>query len=477
MAAQALSGRGRHLVRVRIRGIYATALTRWALREGFQVVQASRVIADRFGIPILEVPADVTLKNSDDDPSELLVVGYTWAVERVVEALRRTLPYSFYWVSRLPLHATVKATVTGECRASIAGVEAEVVAESCPEPGSGIVAGVVRPGVKPGERPRLAPGARVLGDYAIVYESEKPRVTVSEHIRSPEKRAELMAIASRLTSRGLGVHWRSSSRYADRSTLEQHLDELAARLEEARKRAEQGGEGVYSEGETVALVRLSAPDKEALDRLRAEATPTAPLHHSVKSLDPELSIAIDYAEKLLEQGVEGDKLLAGLRELQAEKLAQARRIKLVHVKPDSTVIELGPAELLSVERRGQHLVLVVERRVRGRGVYDGLEVEKTPGDRIVSEIDTSSWSITHRYYSPDGTLKGVYVNINTPPEVTTSGAIVYLDLEVDVVKKPGEKPRMIDEEALRQALEQGIITREMYEKALAEARAHTGEHG
>jgi len=467
---------GRSLVRVRIRGIYATALTRWALREGFQVVQASQVIAERFGIPILEVPADATIKNSDDEPSELLLVGYTWAVERILERMRATLPYSFYWRSSLPLHSTVKAVSLGGCRARVAGVEAELAAEQCPEEGSQLVAGVVRPGVKPGEKPRLAPGARVIGDYAIVYETDRPRVTVSEHVRSPEKRAELMAIASRLAAQGLGVHWRSSSRYADRATLERHLDELASRLKTVREEAEKGGEGVYSEGETVVLVRLSRPDKETLDKLRGEVIPTAPLHHSVKSLDPQASIAIDYAEKLIPLGVDQEKLLHGLLDLQAERLQQARRVKLVHVKPDSTIVTIGPAEVRSVERRGDRLLITLERRVRSRGVYDGLGVEKEPGDTIVTEVDTGSWTIVHRYYSPDGKLKGVYVNINTPPEVA-GDALVYLDLEVDVVKTPNGKREVIDEEKLRAHHEAGVVTSELLEKALEEARRQLGGSG
>ena len=458
----------RGVVRVRVRGIYATALTKWALDSGFQVVQASQVIAERFGIPQLEVPADVTLKNSDDEPSELLVVGYTWAAEKVLEKLRATLPYSFYWVSRVPLHATVKAESLGGCKASIGGLEAELVAKECPGEGEAIVAGVVRPGVRPGEKPRLAPGARVIGDYAIIYEAEKPRVTISEHIRSTEKRALLAALASELTSRGLGVHWRSSARYADEDTLRRHLHELATMLVEVKRRAEEGGPGVYSEGETVALVRLSRPDKETLDRIRAEVVPTAPLHHSVKSVDPGAGIVIDYAEKLLPHGVEPGKLLEGLLDLYAERLSSARSVKLVHVKPDGTVVEIGRAEVRSVERRSGSLSVTLERRVRGRGVYDGLGVEKEPGDRIVTEVDTSSWVIVHRYYSPSGELKGVYYNLNTPPELSES-SIVYLDLEVDVVRRPGEEPRMIDEELLEQAARAGIVTEELKRRALEEA--------
>lgn len=466
------------VVRVRIRGIYATALTRLIIDAGFQVVQPSRVIADRFNLPQLTLPADVTIKNIDSEPSELLVVGYEWAVDRVLEKLRELLPYSFYWRSSLSLHATVKARIRGlsgdMCIAEVSGVEAELLVgrEEC-EPGKEVVASVVRPGVKPGERPRLAPGARVIGDYAILMESERPRATVSEHVRNPEKRAKLVALASEYTERGLSVHWRSSSQHADPQVLTQHLRELYNSLLEVKERAEKGGPGVYSIGEAVVLVRLSSVDKAVLDRIRDTVVPTIELHHSVKSLAPGFSAVVDYAEKLKARGVDSGLLSEALLEMIGESLVSSRSVKLVHVKPDGTVVELSRGEVKNAYMDQGRLIVVVERRVRSHGVYDGLGVEKEPGDRIVTEIDTSSWLIKHTYYSRSGEVKGVYINVNTPPEVSED-SIVYLDLEVDVVRRPGEKPRIIDEEELRKALEAGIITEKLYREAMEKARKALG---
>jgi len=466
------------VVRIRVRGIYATALTKFVLDAGFQVVQPSRVIADRFSLPQLPLPADVTIKNSDNDPSELLLVGYEWAVDKVLEKLRELLPYSFYWRSSLPLHATVKARVKrlidGTCIAEVAGIDAELIIdrEYC-ESGENVVASVVRPGVKPGEQPRLALGARVLGDYAVLMESGQPRVTISEHIRNPEKRAELIALASPYTEQGLSVHWRSSSQHADPHVLERHLKGLRERLLEVREAAEKGEPGVYSVGEAVVLIRLSSVDKLMLDKIRDAVVPTISLHHSVKSTAPSFSTVVDYAEKLKARSVDPNLLSEALLEMLGEKLASSRTVKLVHVKPDGSIIELGRGEIKNVYMERDRLIILIERRVRNRGVYDGLGVEKEPGDRIVSEIDTGSWIIKHTYYSRDGTVKGVYININTPPEVSED-AIVYLDLEVDVVKKPGEKPHIVDEGELQRALEAGIITDRLYEKALEEAKKALG---
>ncbi|ABM81443.1 DUF402 domain-containing protein [Hyperthermus butylicus] len=468
----------RRIPRVRVRGIYATALTKLVIDMGFQVVQPSRIIADRFSLPMLTLPADVTIKDSDNNPSELLIVGYEWAVNIILEKLRDTLPYSFYWRSSLPLHSTVKARVIGlrdnRCIARVGDVEAELLVDrsECIEDRE-VVGGVVRPGVKPRETPRIVPGARVIGDYAILIESSEPRVTISEHVRSPEKRALLAAIATSFTEQGYAVHWRSSSQHAEREELEKHLRQLREALAEARKRAEEGPPGVYSEGEAVVLVHLSSADKQKLDEIRDSVVATIPYHHTVKSLQPSLSKVIDYAEKVKALGVDSEKLVRALLELVAEDLASRRRIRILHVKPSGEYIELGKAEIKSVYVEDKSLVIVLERTVKSRGVYDGLGVEKEPGDRIVTEVRTDEWIVKHTYYAPDGTVKGTYININTPPEIAED-AIVYLDLEIDIVKKPGKKPKIVDAEELDKYHEQGIVTTKLKEKALEIARKLAG---
>ncbi len=471
----------RRLLRVRIRGIYATALTQLALEKGLQVVQASRVIAERFGIPQLNVPADVTLKNSEEDLSELVIVGYTWAVEEVIKILRGELPYSFYWVGWPPLHSTVKAIVTGMeegvCTARVDGVEATVVGlpvDSCKE-GTTIVAGVVKPSVRPGERAKIVPGPRVIGDYAVLY---KPlygaaRVSFSEHIRGEEKKAELLGLAAEYVARGYSVHWRSSSRYADAGTLANELKILEQRLREVEEEAAKGDEPVYGVGETVAVVRLSRPDKERLDSMRAKAAPTAPWHHSVKSVAPSLGLLVDFSEKLIEENVEPSKILSGLLALLAEKLVEIRRVEIHHVKPDGSRIRLGSAYVKNVDRGREGLTLIVERRVRSPGIYDGLGVRKEPGDIIVSEIDTSKWVIVHKYYSRSGEYKGSYININTPPEIGLD-KIVYLDLEVDIVKRSDGTREVIDVERLVEACRRGIVTEALCEKVREIVREETG---
>ena len=119
-------------------------------------------------------------------------------------------------------------------------------------------------------------------------------------------------------------------------------------------------------------------------------------------------------------------------------------------------------------------MLTLKRSVRSPGVYDGLEIRKEPGDTIETVVDTSKWTIIHRYYSQTGELKGVYVNINTPPEIVPS-RIRYLDLSVDVIKRPGEPPRIIDLEEFAEAVKNGTITARAACRALEAVVEEAGE--
>lgn len=473
-------GEEKGIPRVRVRGIYATALTGIMLEEGFQVVQASRVISERMGIPQLSLPADVTVKNNDRDPGEILVIGYGWAVRSVVEALKKRLPFSLYLYSLLPAHATVVAEIKGVSNGRCLGVvgDVEVVVEGLGQDecrtGERIVGYVARTALRRGELPVVRRGVKVLGDYAMMYRGARVSVTLSEHIRNPERKALLLSLASDYAGQGVSVHWRSSANIGSRDDLVRELRELYARLRELEEKlAGEERTGVYSVGEDVSLVALSGLDKEVLDSIRARYTPTAPLHHSLKSLEPDkYSVVVDFADTLAGNGVGNDALRRGFYAFIAEEIRKKGRIRIIHEKLDGRIIRLGEPFVASIELTGSGLEALLRRTVRSYGVYDGLGVDKEPGDVIETVVKSDEWTIIHRYYGAGGGLKGVYININTPPEFSPT-TIRYVDLEVDIVKLPGQKPRLIDLEELRDAYTSGRVTREMVEK-IAEVVSREG---
>lgn len=471
------------VVRVRIRGIYATALTKLLLDAGFQIVQASNLIASRFGIPQVPAAADVTVKSVEDEPSRLLAIGYPDAVDAVMGVLRGSLHYSPVWCSPLGLYATVVARIEGirdgECIASVDGVELVVQdAGECRE-GEYAALYIVKAPVFPGERGRAVPGVRVVGDYAMLYKGGQPRVTISEHISRAEKRALLSSIAYEYREKGYGVHWRSSARDAEERELREELARLEEKLrrveEEASKMASEGRVGVVEPGEKICIMEVSAPDKALLDDVRDAVLPTARMHHSIKSIgDETLQAIIDYEEEVLalDRGLR-DRLAAGLLRYLASRL-EGRRVRIEHVKLDGRVVELGPAYVKEARVEEGGLRLRLERVVRSPGVYDGLGVEKEPGDVIETVVDTREWIVTHHYYSRDGEHKGTYINVNTPPEVSLD-RIRYVDLTVDIVKKPDGSVEVIDVEELRRQAEAGIVGRELIERIREVVKRVAGE--
>ncbi len=457
------------IIRARVRGIYATAITKILVDEGIQIVQASDIIASRLGIPQLPLPADVTIKDGEEDKNLLLVIGYPEHTTRILEILQRHLHYSTYHPSTLELHSTIAVQLLGVRDGKCLGayrditVEVELDPDKCKE-GETLKAYVTRPGL-PGETPRVRPGIRVLGDYAILTRStEEPRVSISKHIRSLEKRAELTALAGDYLQKGLSVHWRSSARHADTQELRSHLADLAAKLEELEKTTPDKP-AKLTRGEKIVLVRLSYEDKLLLDQIRAKVTPTLPLHHTIKSTgDNTLSTILDYAETALAHGAPAQPLHRALLDKLAEMIRDT--IEMIHFKPlENQEIRLGRAHVRAITTQDTTLALELVRRVRTPGVYDGLGVEKEPGDTIVTRVEQGRWYIVHEYYSPDGTLKGVYININTPPEITPT-RITYIDLGVDIAKTQ-DKQAIIDLDYLQQLIETKTITRAMACKALA----------
>ncbi|WP_167827770.1 DUF402 domain-containing protein [Pyrolobus fumarii] len=434
-------------------------------------------------MPQVPAAADVTVKSIENEPSRILVIGFPVHADRVVKALSKYMPTSPYWRSKLTLYSTVvgrvKGAENGKCIVEVDGIELELVnsSEEC-EPEKFVIGYVVKAPIFPGERGRLVEGVRVVGDYAMVYKSANVKVTFSEHISRADRRALLSSLALEYTNRGIGVHWRSSARDAEDSILREELKKLVEKLasveEKAKQMLEEGRTGVVSEGERIYIYEISSIDKRRLDDIRDSILPTIPWHHSIKSLgDEKLNVIVDYAEKVLEidRSVRS-KLHEGLKLYIVDQL-QGKRVRVHHVKLDGSVVELGVATVREARIDSGEISLILERHVRSSGVYDGLGVEKEPGDIIETSISTSRWYITHKYISRDGNLKGVYININTPPEIAP-GYVRYIDLSVDVVKMPDGSVKIIDVEEFKKYVEEGVVPSELVNRVKEVVREIAG---
>ena len=108
--------------------------------------------------------------------------------------------------------------------------------------------------------------------------------------------------------------------------------------------------------------------------------------------------------------------------------------------------------------------VTVERAMTGGGTYDALGVERREGDVATTTFVEGRWWYPTVYRGADGDHRGTYVNVCTPVEVFPDCAR-YVDLHVDVVKRPGGEVRRVDDDELDAAVEAGDVPEPLAERA------------
>lgn len=205
--------------------------------------------------------------------------------------------------------------------------------------------------------------------------------------------------------------------------------------------------------------------KILLDNIRSQVTATINNHHLLKIVDPD---TVDMYETMLKSEPERKEDISSLaqKKLIHERLTFGRSLQIHHVKPDGSIIKLSEARILSFEGR----TLSLQRRIMGNGSkYDGLDVAKVSTDYAVTVAEEGSPTLKHSYHAEDGSLKGEFYNINTPIEFYPD-KFRYVDLEIDVVRGPGEPPKIIDSDKLDEAVEYGYMSSALAEVAKDIAR-------
>jgi hypothetical protein len=213
-----------------------------------------------------------------------------------------------------------------------------------------------------------------------------------------------------------------------------------------------------------AWLELGGASKGKLDALRSSVIPTLALHHRLRIVQPGI------LEKAEERLVERPKLKKALeREVFQEAilypLSKAEGVRVEHLKIRDKPVR--PREGILWEAKETRVLV---KRSFSRGRYDGLDLPIEEGDYGLTEVRERSWHVKHSYFSKAGKLKGEYYNINTPVELYPYGAR-YIDLEIDVVRRAGESPFIVDREDLAILVKEGKISQQMGKKALQTAGA------
>ncbi len=453
------------MIRVRIRGIAATALSKIVFDKGYTIVQASQIIQNRLNIEFDPSPADVTVKDSDKD--ELLVLGFYGKADKVYRDIVDELEYVFQWISPLGLYSVHVGRVIEKngdsCIIELPGGNRGVLSKCGSEPGKTIVVSVIRPKLKPCEEFRLTREIRVVGEYiSLIYGSS--RITISEHIRDPSRREYLLALAAtKLIGSGLGIHFRSSSRYASDKDILDEIDRLRSKLSEIIRTSKEISEvKTLYEGEFIGLIGLTSIAKKKLDYYRSMVVSTVEMHHSCKTYGGCLSDIVDYSEALISEGYGREKVSSSLRNYLYNILKSQPLINIIHVRPDGKKLRLTPGKPIHLGEENGKRILIIKRILKSSGVLDGLGIERKPGDIDYMYLVEDEWWISHNYYRGEEWL-GTYININTPPEILPD-TIKYHDLAVDIVINNNGEAKTIDIEELEKYHQENIIPEKLYRK-------------
>jgi hypothetical protein len=477
-------------VRVRVRGIYATALTRLLLDAGHEVVQASEPIRDRFDAEFGDGHHEVTVATTDDrqgvgvdgegvdgegvdgegvdggDPSARRDVP----VDAVAADLRDVGIDAFAWDDPAPRGAVFDARVT-DTRGSGAvcalgdGVEGFLPFRATDrriEEGDAVRVQVRDPEPPWSDRRAgLDAGVRASGGLAtLVRGGDGVRVDTREEAAGRELvgMTELLGVAA---PDGWGIEWSHAATNAD-------MDALRASLERATERATALDSALDGAGEVEPARRVATTgggrwvwfgreSRFALDEIRRGVKTTMPGHHRTKAASDSASAGVDFAEALCDPTGE---FPFGVVTRQFGPV-EGDTVGIGHGKPDGRHITLGRGEVVEWDADG---TLSVRRELTGGGTYDALGVPRETGDTALTTFREGRWWYPTVYRNADGEVKGTYVNVCTPVECFPD-EIRYVDLHVDVIKRTDGTVERVDDDELDEAVEEGYLTEALAEKA------------
>ncbi|MXR42507.1 DUF402 domain-containing protein [Halobaculum sp. WSA2] len=470
--------------RVRVRGIYTTALTRSLLDAGHDVVQASPPIRRRFDADLPAADHDASVETTDDRQG-VGVAGDPAAVATLRDHLLDVGLDALAWDDPAPLGAVfdgvVSETLGGGAVVDLGGSGAEGYlpfdnADGYVGEDDTLRVQVLAPAAPwADDRPTLDTHVRAMAGLAtLVPGREGVRVDGADDAAAREL-AGMTDLLSVDVPDGWGIEWSRDARDADMDALGDALTRASdhARTLDGALEEPQDEPGLLAAPTAGAWVWFGRDCRFALDDLRRAVTTTMPGHHRTKAASRSASAGVDLAEALVasdEFARDPDDDTDFPFGVVAEQFGPhvGDRVAIGHGKPDGRLIVLGRGEVTDLDPSDGSVT--VERRMSAGGSYDALDARREAGDVATTTFREGRWWYPTVYRDEDGERKGTYVNVCTPVEAFPD-SLRYVDLHVDVVKHGDGRVERVDDDELDEAVERGELTEELAEKARSVASA------
>lgn len=445
-------------MKVKIRGIYATALTKLLRDRNFEIVDPSDQISDRFDLEEVGGGADILIYDKED-LNGVTINGCN--CEEVVKILKENFKDIF--VRKIEIGTIYRGKIKRFDQ------KTKNIIVELGDGKQGLLSlqnywGYLREGEKVLVQTKgvsrefylLSTQLRIFGDNLVLIKNGFTKV--SKHLKDQKEIERLMNLSKEAKLRSYGVLWKALAQGKSDEELKAEMEKLFAKEMEIRKKFEEGDSpGPIERGLVMYFIDFGPDAKRKLDEIRAKVVPTIPGHHELKSFD--YMEIVDLADSLI--GKVDQKLLEESisRTLEKNSPKAGSTYLVIHKKLSGKNIWIkGIVEEFSRE------LIKLRRSIRYRGSYDGLNLRTEAGDFAITKFKEGSWFILHEYYNVNGDLKGRYFSINTPIEVSPKFSR-YIDLEIDVTESQ-EGRKIVDREKLDTKLQNGSLSEEIYKKAI-----------
>ena len=429
-------------LRVKIRGIYATALSKFLKDKGYEIVNLSEEMKKR--IEGTNGSVDTVISDKEDKNGVIISGEHS---KEISELLKENFDgvVNKYSVGDIYIGKIMNVNQ----REGIINVnigDKEGILNLSDYFGFTKKGEKVLVQIKHNSRiPILTTKLRIFGDNAVIIKGGYNNV--SKYIRDGEERERLINLKR---IEGWGILWKSTAEGKGNDELIKEINKLIEKKEKIKEIFNSREEpGKIFNGMEYYVVDFGAEAKLKLDEVRSKVIRTIEGHHILKSGG--FSLIVDFAEKI------NCDTTKALKEVIREIGPRVGMFyEIIQKKMDGRDIYIkGTITKINGEE------ITLKREIRYKGQYDGLDIPVENGDYAITHIYPMKWYLIHEYFSKDGNLKGKYININTPTEVFPKFAR-YIDLEVDVVEKEGKR-KMIDLDKLEEVRNEGKISSGFYD--------------